>query len=120
MKNKFSTVVPSVLANVRARKTDGTKTPFSTVLIVFRETPARSARAAWVRPCRARISFNRLFKSPSLKPTSPALEDGEKDCWNRYREKEHNGHAERRNISLIQAADIDKHRRDHDHDISYG
>jgi len=38
------------LANVSAKMVDGTKTLFSIVLMVLRDTFANWARSAWVRP----------------------------------------------------------------------
>lgn len=51
-----STDSPSSVASLSAIMVDGTNTPFSTVLIVLRETPIREASSPWVKPARSRIS----------------------------------------------------------------
>ncbi len=66
----------SVRASLIASKADGTNTPFSTVLMVLRLTPTRSASSAWVRPSRARSSFNRLTSRSAILER-PAFQDAE-------------------------------------------
>src|SRR6185437_15497180 len=73
--NSASTVVCSARASFSARRVEGTKTPFSTVLMVLRVTPTRSARSAWVQPRRALASRSRLIK-PSATLGAP-LQNGE-------------------------------------------
>src|ERR1019366_9888542 len=57
-------------ATFRASVVEGMKTPFSTVLIVLRDTPTRSASSAWVQPRSAR-AWRRWFVSPSATDGAP-------------------------------------------------
>src|SRR3569623_1301807 len=74
--NKASTGLPIARASLSASVVDGTNTLFSTVLIVLRLTPTRSASSACVQPSRARSS-RRVFVSRSAILERAAFEQAE-------------------------------------------
>ena len=57
---------------------DGTKTPFSTVLMVLRDTETFAANSAWVRPSSARASLSRLRSDASATLVGRAFKRREK------------------------------------------
>src|SRR3569623_481592 len=110
--NKASTGLPIARASLSASVVDGANTLFSTVLIVLRLTPTRSASSACVQPSRARSS-RRVFVSRSAILERAAFEQAE--AQQRGGDADRDQHMDR--LAAVdrreQRQDVEQERADH-------
>src|SRR2546423_1208378 len=117
--NNVSTVVPKARASRSASTVEGMKTPFSTVLMVLRDTPTIAASSACVRFSLARSS-RRRFTSCSAIAVSTNLENGKGEEREAGTRADEGVHRDARRSLTKPRGEIDRERRGHRDPVSHG